>query len=276
VFGKVLGAMIGAGVGFLAMSLPAALVLAVVGAILGHLYESLHAAPDLWDEGIRPPPRPDRPSPPSARPPPPKPVPESSPAQEAKERYAKQLCTLFVELARVDGEVVREEVRVMREYFQQDLGFEGSALNRVRNQLKAAIASSAELDDAARKVRDALEPSARAFLLDALYDLALADGELKRSEQDALRKLASVLEVGEEAHRKVTERYFGKGETHFAKLGLTSAATDEEIRAAFKKLAAQHHPDKVASQGPKAVEAANRRFLEIKDAYEELRRLRGI
>jgi DnaJ like chaperone protein len=268
--------MIGAGVGLLAQSMLAALVLAILGYLIGHLHDTAHASVDYWEDRTRPlPPRPDRPSRRPA-PPPRRPAPEDAARDEAKERFARQLCTLFVELARVDGEVVREEVRVMREYFQQDLGFEGSSLNRVRNFLKAAIASSAELEDAARKVRDGLEPPARAFLLDALYDLALADGELKRSERDALRKLANVLEVGEEAHRKVTARYFGKGEAHFATLGLTPEATDEEIRSAFRKLAAQHHPDKVASQGAQAVEAASRRFLEVKEAYEELRRLRGI
>lgn len=270
-FGKLLGAMIGAGVGLLAQSVVAAAVLAAVGAIAGHLYDALHEAPDLWEGHAGDAGRPPRP----ARAAPPPVSEEDRAAIEARDRYARKLCTLFVELARVDGAVVREEVRVMREYFQEDLGLEGRALNQVRNYLKAAIASAAELDDAARAVRDATQPSARAVLLDTLYALALVDGELKRSERDALRRVAQALGVSEEDHRQVTARHFGTGEAHYAALGVTPAASDEEIRSAFRRLAAQHHPDKAAHLGPKAAEAASRRFQAIKDAYEELRRLRG-
>jgi DnaJ like chaperone protein len=48
------------------------------------------------------------------------------------------------------------------------------------------------------------------------------------------------------------------------------------VKRAFRQLAAAHHPDKVAHLGPGAVDQANRRFREIRDAYEEIRRLRGL
>jgi len=269
--------MIGAAVGFLAQSEIAALGLALIGVLAGHFYDILQTPLGSWnaDDARRPGRNDRRPSRP--RPTPPRaPPPEDAAARTQRDLYARKLCTLFVELARVDGQVGREEVRAMREYFQQDLGYEGASLDRIRNWLKAAIATRAELDAAARAVSESLEPQARTFLLDALYDLALVDGTIQRSERDALRKLAQALNVPEEAHRAVTARYFGKGDAHYAELGLTPDASDEELRSAFRKLATQHHPDKAAHLGPKAVEDASRRFQRIKDAYEELRRLRGI
>lgn len=57
---------------------------------------------------------------------------------------------------------------------------------------------------------------------------------------------------------------------HYKVLGLHRTATKEEIKAAFKKLAFQFHPDK-HSQSPKAVrENATIRFKQVSEAYEVL------
>lgn len=53
-------------------------------------------------------------------------------------------------------------------------------------------------------------------------------------------------------------------------LGLKQNATKEEIRTAFKKLAAQYHPDKVQHLGKEFQELAHKKFVKIKKAYEIL------
>lgn len=51
---------------------------------------------------------------------------------------------------------------------------------------------------------------------------------------------------------------------HYAKLGLAPDAAPESIKAAYRKKAAQYHPDK----NPSADAAA--RFREVQEAYEVL------
>lgn len=51
---------------------------------------------------------------------------------------------------------------------------------------------------------------------------------------------------------------------HYAKLGLSPSATAELIKAAYRKKAAQYHPDK--NQAPDAA----LRFREVQEAYEVL------
>jgi DnaJ like chaperone protein len=68
----------------------------------------------------------------------------------------------------------------------------------------------------------------------------------------------------------------GTGHTHYARLGLAPGASDAEVKRAYRQLAAAHHPDRVSHLGPGAVEQATRRFQEIQDAYEMIRRLRGM
>lgn len=53
-------------------------------------------------------------------------------------------------------------------------------------------------------------------------------------------------------------------------LGLDEDASNEEVKAAYRRLAQVHHPDRFASLGPEAVEAASASFRRIKQAYDHL------
>ena len=47
-------------------------------------------------------------------------------------------------------------------------------------------------------------------------------------------------------------------------------ATKEEIKAAYKRLASQYHPDKVSHLGEEFRVLAEQKFKEIQRAYQEL------
>lgn len=53
-------------------------------------------------------------------------------------------------------------------------------------------------------------------------------------------------------------------------LGVPPQASQSEIRSAYRRLAGQYHPDKVAHLGKEFQELAEKRFKEIQNAYERL------
>jgi len=53
-------------------------------------------------------------------------------------------------------------------------------------------------------------------------------------------------------------------------LGVSSHATLEEIKHAYRMLAGQYHPDKVSHLGEEFRQLAEKRFKEIQVAYQEL------
>ena len=59
-------------------------------------------------------------------------------------------------------------------------------------------------------------------------------------------------------------------------LGIPSTATDDEVRKAYRKMALQYHPDRVATLGNDVKEAAKRKFQEINDAKERIYKARGL
>jgi DnaJ like chaperone protein len=59
-------------------------------------------------------------------------------------------------------------------------------------------------------------------------------------------------------------------------LAVSPSATADEIKAAYRALMSQYHPDKVASLGVELQVLAERKSKEISAAYREALRARGI
>ncbi len=88
---------------------------------------------------------------------------------------------------------------------------------------------------------------------------------LKRAYQ-ASNTSSTYAGKGQEAHR----RQEASEEDPHKILGIQSGASRQEIKAAYKKLAAQYHPDKVQHLGNEFQELAHKKFVAIQKAYDAL------
>ena len=61
-------------------------------------------------------------------------------------------------------------------------------------------------------------------------------------------------------------------------LGIDPLASDEQIREAWLRQVKAHHPDRLIAEGlpEEAIKVANRKLALINDAYDRLRRERGL
>ena len=59
-------------------------------------------------------------------------------------------------------------------------------------------------------------------------------------------------------------------------LEIESTATNDEVRAAYRRLALKHHPDKVATLGEDIKKAAEEKFQNINNAKEQIYKARGM
>ena len=260
--GKISGAIIGVLLGIVFANQGLSVLLGALGAVVGHL---------LVDRSLIPPPVSQMPptrDPPSQ---------VTRPLPRPTEELARALCPIFIEVARADGEVNQAEIRVVKKFFEGQLQFAGADLELLRTALKDAIvAPPADLGTLVKKVRAHVTPAERLKTVDALYELALIDGELSRAESDALKRVVNYFNLSEEQLREITTAQLGNGAAHYAALGLSPDSSDDDVKAAFRRLAAEHHPDHAAARGPKESEAAAEKFRKIKDAYDDLKKLRGL
>ncbi len=61
----------------------------------------------------------------------------------------------------------------------------------------------------------------------------------------------------------------------YAVLGLARGAPADEVKRAYRRLAAKYHPDKVSHLGEEFRKLAEQRFKEIQQAYERIMAARG-
>ena len=267
-FGKLLGTLIGVVVGLFLGAGPWTLLWGLAGGMLGHL------AFDLRTIAPNPHEIPSDPEPTVARAVPPRGVPRDA---ETSRELADALCPLFIEVARADGPVSQDEIRVIREYFAHTLGFDEGELIRVRQNLKECLQlPPVELVEGARAARKHLAPNARLQFVQKLYALANVDANVTRAESDAIKQITGELNLSDEQRAKIAKATLGEGAAHYQVLGLTETATEDELRSAYRRLASEFHPDRFLGRPATEVEAAQARFRAVTEAFGELKKIRGL
>ena len=65
-------------------------------------------------------------------------------------------------------------------------------------------------------------------------------------------------------------------ENDYKVLEIEPSASDEEVKKAYRKQAMKHHPDKVNHLGEEIRKAAEERFSKLNEAYERIKKARGM
>ena len=113
-------------------------------------------------------------------------------------------------------------------------------------------------------------------LVDFLIDIARADGKVIEIEVKAVRYVAQLLGLTANQFESLLHMGEDSLESAYAVLEISPNATDEEVKRAYKRLALQHHPDRVASLGEDVRKAAERKFQEIGEAKDRIYKARGL
>ncbi len=107
-------------------------------------------------------------------------------------------------------------------------------------------------------------------LLERLYHLALVDGSLTSAECAFLEELCGVF--GLPGYWRRLDAQQARQDDPYRVLGIHRDATDQEVRAAFRRLTRQHHPDAVVARGEVVTDTSP--MANINAAYRRVMRAR--
>ena len=217
--------------------------------------------------------------------------------KQANVNEAKFLVSLLAKVAKSDGRVSELEARLITQVLD-DLSQKVSGVSGVREYLKEVYNSQKEnVDNAYETARN----YKRAFNLN--YDtcvarltfflnLAYIDGEFNKSEQDIIRNIAYGFGIDKETLDEIIykfDSFYGSrfGADHdemsqendaFEVLGLSKNASLEEVKARYKELVRQYHPDILMGRGEskEVIERSTKKLQEINEAYGRLKEKFGV
>lgn len=121
----------------------------------------------------------------------------------------------------------------------------------------------------------------RLQLLDYLIIIAKVDGTVSPEEVYALKEVATYLGLSAQDVDSMlnmeasSNQQIGLDEAYKI-LGISPNATNDEVKAAYRKMALKHHPDRVSTLGDDIREAAEKKFQEINNAKERIYKARGL
>ena len=196
------------------------------------------------------------------------------------------LLVLASYIIRADGKIMHSEMEYVRRFLRNNFGEqsvrEGEQillnLFEQRKQIDAQnpYAFKNTIRECCEQIHTNLNYGECLQLLNFLVEIAYSDGTLSPEEIDALKEICLALHIPEKELNSMLHLTNDSLDDAYAVLQISPTATDAEVKAAYRQLALQHHPDRVATLGEDIRKAAVEKLKLINDAKDRIYKARGI
>ena len=194
---------------------------------------------------------------------------------EQRNSFFVSLMVLSSAVIKADGQVSQSELNCVREFIRRNFG--DSVVDEAMRMLDGFNRQQVNIYSVGPQIADNMNYSQRLQLFHYLVQIATADGNFSKSEKSVLEAIGAVIRLNNSDINSVIAMFYRENdESAYAVLGISPNATDDEVKTAYRRMAMKNHPDKVASLGPEVQKAAEEKFRQIQDAYETIKRQRGM
>lgn len=184
------------------------------------------------------------------------------------------LLILTAAVMKADGKVMKSELNFVKDFLAKNFGTE-NLQNRL-DILRQLRDKNIDVYQACEKIRISFPYATKLQLLHYLFGIAVADNDCTKAEKDLIERIANLIGLSQADYKSIEAMYFRVTDSAYVILQVERNATDEEIKRAYKRMCIKYHPDKVAHLGEEAQKAANEKFQEINNAYEQIKKERNL
>jgi DnaJ like chaperone protein len=200
-------------------------------------------------------------------------------AQRKQALFFTAAFSMVGKLAKADGRVCEDEIAAIQRISREVLGLDEQTRKFALGVFQQAKDSRESFADYARQFGELFwqEPQLCSFMMNFLFEVALADGKLHPSEEQMLQQAKQAFRLHDSVYESIRSRHTGSStasplglEKHYAVLGVPQGATKAEVKKAYRMKVSEFHPDKIEGKGlpPEFIKFANDKVAEINGAYD--------
>lgn len=204
-----------------------------------------------------------------------------------REDFSHSFLVLTASILKADGNVTKNELEFVKELYKQNFGVDKTRVDMLK--LRDILNSHLNIDSSCIGINQNMIKSEKVKLIHYLFGIAQADGDISNNELNLLQYIAQKLIISQWDFEaiKIKFTYTGNNSSYgnsskvsstdnYKELEIEPNASDEEIKKTYRKLARQYHPDKHASKPATEVKTAEEKFKKIQQAYNQIKKERGL
>ncbi len=188
--------------------------------------------------------------------------------------FSAALLVLCAAVMKADNRLMKTELDYVKKFFTQQFGAEITQQRMLL--LREILKQDIPVHEVCQQIKMNVDSSSRLQLLHLLFGIAAADGQVNKDEQSLLALIASLLGINERDYVSLQSMFVKDGDAAYKILEIEKSTGDDEVKKAYRRMAMKYHPDKVHHLGPEYQKDAQEKFKKINEAYEVIKKERGI
>lgn len=196
------------------------------------------------------------------------------PSQVQSGDFEISLLILAAIIIKADGRIDDRELNYVRSQFVSMYGKERA--NHAFKLFKGIMNKKISARQVCLQIRQHMPHASRLQLIHFLFGIAKADGHVSEIEVDEIRKISGYLYINSYDFESIKAMFYDDTNASYTILEISKTATNEEVKKAYRKMAKKYHPDKLTNLGEEHLKGAKEKFQKIQDAYEKIKKERGI
>lgn len=226
----------------------------------------------------------------------------------SQDEFIDMLMQLTAAVMQADNKMLKSELDFVKKYLVNNIGVNKAqeAILKLRDYLNQPI----DLQNVCENIKNNSNIQERLLIMQFLFGLAQADGHIDATEVNVIRNIAISIGIPASTFESLKSMFmgysyqggygssygssFGSGygynsgsssysstiyhnlDDDYKILEISPDATDEEVKKAYRKAAIKHHPDKVSHLGEEVRKAAEEKFSKVNEAYDRIKKSRGM
>ena len=185
------------------------------------------------------------------------------------------LLALAATVIKADGTVKQQELQFVRNFFITNYGTQmaSTIFEKFNEEVKKERQNIPELT----QIFNQRAPyETRLQILHFLFGVANADGSISKTELIKVEQIAAALGIRPSDMESIKAMFVKATDSAYKILEISSSASDDEVKKAYRTMAKKYHPDKLQSKDPALIKGAQEKFLKVQEAYEAIQKERGL